>query len=140
MKEVKEEHFVGKVAQKAVIILNNQVFLVRQSRAGEEIWELPGGRLNTDEEPKAGLIREIFEELGVLVDVHEVVHLQPFTHGKERLGSLMIAYRATLRDNNAQFKLDLEEIVEARFVPFADALKMNLFPAYKRTIEVYLNK
>jgi 8-oxo-dGTP pyrophosphatase MutT (NUDIX family) len=140
MNEVNEEHFVGKVAQKAILLQNDQVFLVRDPRETKEIWELPGGRLNLGEKPKEGLIREIYEELGVLVDVHEVVHLQQFTQGNEGISSLMIAYRVTLQNPGAKFNLDPKEIVEARFVPLADAVKLNLFPEYKRALEVYLNK
>lgn len=140
MNEVKEEHFVGKVAQKAIIMRGEEVFLVRDLRESNEIWELPGGRLNLDEEPKDGLAREIYEELGVLVDVHEVVHIEQFIQGNERKNALMIAYRATLLDLEAKFNLDPKEIVEARFVPIAVAVKLNLFPEYKRALEVYLNR
>ena len=140
MNEVTEEHFVGKVAQKAIIVRDDQVLLVRDPREGREIWELPGGRLNIGEETRAGLRREIFEELGVEVVIHEVVHLEQFLQGSEGKNALMIAYRATLEDLETQFKLDPEEVVEARFVPLTDAIKLNLFPEYKRTLEVYLNK
>jgi ADP-ribose pyrophosphatase YjhB (NUDIX family) len=138
MKEVTEEHFVGKVAQKAIIMRDEQVYLVRDPRESKQIWELPGGRLNVDEEPKAGLIREIYEELGVLVDVHEVVYLQQFTQVSEGASSLLIAYRATLRNPEAEFNLDPKEIVEAKFVPLAEAVNLNLFPEYKRALEIFL--
>jgi hypothetical protein len=75
-----------------------------------------------------------------LVDVHEVVHLQQFTQGNEGVDSLMIAYRVTLRNPEAKFRLDPREIVEARFVFLTDAVKLNLFPEYKHALEAYLNK
>ena len=46
MSEIVEQHFLGKVAQKVIIIRDNQVLLVRDPRQKSEIWELPGGRLN----------------------------------------------------------------------------------------------
>lgn len=34
-------------------------------RASDNGWELPGGRLETDEDPRAGLARELHEETGL---------------------------------------------------------------------------
>ena len=68
MKDLMETHFLGKVAQKAVIVRNGEVLLVRDPR-NPDIWELPGGRLNDGEEPAIGLAREIFEELGAKIQV-----------------------------------------------------------------------
>ena len=139
MKEITEEHFVGKVAQKALIIKDDSILLVRDPRAEREIWELPGGRLNINENPKDGLAREIFEELGVEVDVHEVVHLEQFLQGSEGKNALMISYRVSFKDLKVNLKPDNKEIAEIRFVPFSEVLKLNLFPEYRRTIEIYVN-
>ncbi len=138
MNEIVEEHFAGKVAQKAVITKGSSILLIRDPREGSEIWELPGGRLNIGEIPQDGLRREIKEELGVDVEVHEVVHLQQFLQGSEGKNALMIAYRVTLINPDSEFILDEREIAEARFVPLEEALNYKLFPEYKKTIEVYL--
>lgn len=140
MKEIIEKHFVGKVAQKAVIIKNESVLLVRDPREENEIWELPGGRLNVGESSREGLAREIFEELGIDVDVHEVIHIEQFHQGSEGKNALMIAYRAILKNPEAELKPDCNEIAEVRFVPVSEALTLNLFPEYRRAIEVYLKK
>lgn len=57
-----EEHFMGKVAQKAIIVNKGRVLMTRDPRT-PEIWELPGERLNIDEISEEGLQREIQEEL-----------------------------------------------------------------------------
>jgi ADP-ribose pyrophosphatase YjhB (NUDIX family) len=137
MKEITEEHFFGKVAQKAVIIKDGNVLLVRDPREEKEIWELPGGRLNVGEDPKEGLAREIFEELGVDVDVHDVLHVEQFLQGSEGNNTLMIAYRASLSEPEAVLLPDSKEIAEVRFVPVNEVLDLNLFPEYRRTLEAY---
>jgi 8-oxo-dGTP diphosphatase len=57
-----EQHFVGKVAIKVIIEKDGMVLLVRGHR-DENRWELPGGRMNTNESIEAALQREIKEEL-----------------------------------------------------------------------------
>lgn len=69
MSETTEVHFEGKIAQKAIIVKENRVLLLRDPRMEEVIWEIPGGRMNIDEEPREAVAREIREELGIEITV-----------------------------------------------------------------------
>ena len=94
MLEKPEDIFVGIVAQKAIIIDNDKVLLVRD--VGAEMWDLPGGRLHKDEQPSAGLLRELKEELGIKCELGRVVYTGQFYHQYANSNSYFIAYEAFL--------------------------------------------
>ena len=58
------------VSVKGVLLRDDHVVLVRNPR---DEWELPGGKLETDETPQACVAREITEELGLDVTVGALV-------------------------------------------------------------------
>lgn len=131
-----EVHFLGKVAQKAVIERDGKVLVVRDPRIERVIWELPGGRLNEGEEPKAGLARELFEELGIACQVHEVIYMSQFLQGSEGKNALMLAYRVTIAAD-AQFTLEKNEVSEIKWVTKEEVDCLEFFPEYTATLNCY---
>ena len=82
------------VSIKCVLLEAGRVVLLENER---EEWELPGGRLEIGEDPKACLVREFAEELGVsvivkaildcwLYDVLPARYVVIVTYGVERAG------------------------------------------------------
>lgn len=128
-----EEHFLGKVAQKAIIVREEKVLLTRDPRT-PEYWELPGGRLNVDEKPEDGLIRELKEELGVIVDVSEVVFLKQFLQGNEEAKrALVVVYKATISPN-AELSVDSREICEVGWFTKQEIDSLKLFPEHQEAL------
>lgn len=134
-----EQHFDGKVAQKAVIVRGDgQVLVMRDSRGGNEaLWELPGGRLNEDEDCAEGLAREIKEELGIDVLVGNVVYVTQFFQYSENRNALMIAYVATLVDETAELVLEEGEVAEVQWVSRETYQELEYFKEYKDTLDKY---
>jgi ADP-ribose pyrophosphatase YjhB (NUDIX family) len=95
----------------AVIIANSagEILLLRHSY-GPEVWALPGGGIDADEDPADAAIREIAEELGMaltsvqlIAEVAEVVSGSPHT---------AYVFAAT---SDAPPQPDQREVIEARF-------------------------
>lgn len=130
-----EEHFVGKVAQKALILNEaGEVLLVRDV-TNHDTWGLPGGRLNADESPIDGLVREVREEVGLAIDVVRPISVGQFLQQSEGKKVIVISYLAKLKNQEQAIKLQNDEVCEARFVPIKEALTLKLFPEYRRALE-----
>jgi len=58
----------------AAIIIDGDKILATQRGDGDFKggWEFPGGKIEDNENPKEALVREIKEELGVDIDVHDL--------------------------------------------------------------------
>jgi 8-oxo-dGTP pyrophosphatase MutT (NUDIX family) len=73
-----EKHFVGQVAQKALLKYKDFFVLVKEE--GSDVWILPGGRLNVDETSEQGILREIQEELGIESAIEKIIDVDVY-HG-----------------------------------------------------------
>lgn len=64
----------------AIIVENGRVLATRRSETMPHPlkWEFPGGKLKAGESPELCIVREIREELGIEVEVKQV--LEPVTH------------------------------------------------------------
>ncbi len=99
MNEGKSKHFVGEVAQKAIVESRGKI-LVNKGK-NDVIWEFPGGRLHDGETPEEGMRRELREEFGL-----DVFNLRPFKavrslHTKSGTYRVLIVYTANSAEPSA---------------------------------------
>lgn len=105
------------------VTAEEEIYLVRQYRyaLGEELWELPAGKLEAGEDPRAAAIRELGEECGVTADsVTDLGVLYP-TVGYD--SEKIYLYAATGLHATAQH-LDAGEFLDVVKLPFAKVLDM----------------
>lgn len=140
MKDEQEVHFEGKIAQKVIVVNDNKVLLMQDPREKKEIWELPGGRMNVDEDPKVAIQREFEEELGTQIEVGSVVHMEQFIQGSENARAFVIVYEATLVNPAEDFLVDDREVSKVDWFTQEEAMKLQFYPEYKRALDVYFAK
>lgn len=133
--EKEEVHFVGKIAQKAIIEKGGKVLVSKG--IGDSIWEFPGGRLHIDEQPLDGIRREIFEELNISMAVYEPVHVCRSLHAKSNTWRILIAYRCSIQED-AVTKTDPEEVEEIKWISPHDLKILPMFDDCREIADVYL--
>ncbi|HWJ02431.1 MAG TPA: (deoxy)nucleoside triphosphate pyrophosphohydrolase [Verrucomicrobiae bacterium] len=77
----------------AVIIKENRVLIAQRRPGGQQglLWEFPGGKLIPGETPPQCLVREIREELKMLIRVGEVIQVVSHCYTQETQ-ILLLAY------------------------------------------------
>ncbi len=110
----------------AALIVHDGKVLVTKRRPDTpypDLWEFPGGKLEPSEDPRDGIVREIFEELGMeveIVAVHDVIF-----HRYPERDVLVLVYRCRWLSGNPR---DLEVAAHRWMTP--DTLpKLDFLPA-----------
>jgi 8-oxo-dGTP diphosphatase len=109
----------------AIIFRDNQVLIAK--RAAHKLlagyWEFPGGKIEPDEAPETCLVRELAEELQIMVHVNE--HLMDHIHDYGDFIIELKAYLCTFREG----KLTLTDHDEVLWVNVNELLSYKLAPA-----------
>lgn len=133
-------------AQKAVIVKDNRILLLRKSCNDPNYpgwWDLPGGRMKGSESLDAHLIREVLEETGLKVSVGSVIHLWDWFmdwHG-ESVRVLAVSRYCELEETAAvspKYEVD-DFLCEQRWVPRPELLSLDIIPSQVATIKRVVN-
>lgn len=95
---------------KCALYFNNQVLLIRNSY-GKKLWTLPGGGVHRNESIEAAAIREVREEVGILVP-KPVFCGSVFYDGEYKRNTIHVF---AVKIQSLDFKIDGMEIEEAHW-------------------------
>ncbi|WP_049986387.1 NUDIX hydrolase [Halobellus rufus] len=94
-----EDHLEATISLRGVLFSpGSDVLLVK--RASDDGWELPGGRIGTQEDAPTGVHREIEEETGLDVDVGRPVHAASWRNETDR-GRFAVYYWCAVSEGQA---------------------------------------
>ena len=82
------------VVAAALVDSKNRILVAQRpkGRALAGLWEFPGGKIETGESPEAALVRELAEELGVVVTPAALAPVTFVSHAYPDFNLLMLLY------------------------------------------------
>ena len=96
----------------AAVVVRGGTVLVSRRKAGTHLagrWEFPGGKVEPGEDPRAALVRELREELGVEAAVGEVVDVT--FHAYPEKAVLLLFFEAGLAEGSPEpHAVDVAEV------------------------------
>ena len=83
------------VAVGAIVFKNNRVLLVRRGKPpAENLWAIPGGRVNIGETLQQAAEREIYEETGIVIEAGKPIYtfdvIDRDAHGRVRFHYIIV--------------------------------------------------
>lgn len=116
-----------RVAAYAVVERRGKILLTHWRRGHLHGWTLPGGGLESGEDPRAAVVREVMEETGLEAKVGKLLGVDSRVMVREdvpegtdpELHTIRIVYRATVKDGPLRNEIGGSSD-EARWVPLRE--------------------
>lgn len=107
------------------------------------LWECTGGSITVGENNKMGALRELSEEIGIDVNADELIPIHSIRLNDRFVDTYITIQDICLKD----LKLQVEEVVDAKFVSYAELNEMwekglvvpkERFKIYQKEFESYI--
>ncbi len=82
----------------AAIIWQDEKLLICKRPAGTSLpllWELPGGKIEKNESPEQAIVRECYEELGVIVEAKDIFDNSTYNYDNSEISFTFINAKIT---------------------------------------------
>lgn len=135
-----DKHFVGQIAQKALIEKDGKILLV-QYPEGDVVagtWDLPGGRLHRGETSLEGVKREVQEEIGAEIEIGGIL-ATGVNVVRDDFQLFFVIYRAALKNPDQALIPEVGEIGNIEWRDKKDFFTLPIiFSGYQEALKAFL--
>ena len=135
------KHFIGHIAQKALIEKDGKVLLVQYPDDGHPVankWDLPGGRLHVGETALEGLEREVEEEIGAKIATDGIL-ATGVNVVSDDIRMFFVIYRAHLIDPQTVLRPEIGEIAALAWKDKKEFFTLPIiFSSYQEALKPFL--
>ena len=129
-----------RVRVSGLLVRNNTVLLVAHKKRGKKYWLLPGGGVKYGESLEQSLVREFREELGISIEVHNLIFvcdsIEP--HGKRHI--INITFRCSYQGGELYLGND-RRLCDYGFFTGREIVDKTLYPPiHDAVVSVLKNK
>jgi 8-oxo-dGTP pyrophosphatase MutT (NUDIX family) len=122
---VRREH--APTIPQAVVLQSQQVLLVK--RDNPALWELPGGGMLPGESPEQTVVREVWEESGIAVEIMQLLGWYERTGFRAHRSPVYVC-----RPIGGVLQAHADEAITVRYFPL-QALPRGLFPWFRGVLQ-----
>src|SRR5271157_5388251 len=127
-----------RVRVSGLLVQNNSLLLIAHKKRGEVYWLLPGGGVKYGESLLEALEREFCEELGIDIDVQNLMFVCDSIDPRGGKHILNVTFRCTSR--HGDYRLGREKrLYDYGFFNAQDISEKTLYPPVNRTLMAILN-
>lgn len=121
------------VSVKSLIFDDKRVLLTKNER---DEWDLPGGKIEKNDNVIETLVREVKEELNITIDNYNILQAKKYLFRKQEI--ILIVYYSKIT-NEDPIRLSFENI-DYNFFSFNELNQLKLTPWAKDSLNKFKNK
>lgn len=129
-------HVLLTVADSHMIIQRSQIKRGKPN-VFSQYWDIPGGRVEENELPRDAVVRECYEETGILIAKENltIIHEDSQFDEEKQTVFTRLVYEVTLPEQPKTILLDPEEHTDFLWITSRDENKKNLVPYLDEILE-----
>lgn len=122
------------------LLRDNKVYMSQRINTANftNKWQFAGGKLNDNEEPVTGALREVAEETGLLINPYRFKWVMDIL--EDPTTDACFAYLVKLKEHEIPKRMEANKMTEWKLLTFDEALQLDLMPGLKTILTNLKNK
>ncbi|GAB3523609.1 NUDIX hydrolase [Emticicia fontis] len=128
-----------KIRTAVVIIENEKILTMHYQYGGQDVYNLPGGNLEFGESLTLALARELDEELGVKVEIGELMMVGEVHFPDPQKQTIHFIFEGEITEGTPLLNAEQTSALAIRWLSIKELGSVNLYPNICKSLKEYLS-